>query len=235
MPLPRIAVDNAAIVVKGAFNPAIFSPLWLQNVGLIGETEFEAAVLDGISRDFAIFSVDWLNLQVLPDSIQLRTEVAEETERMRDVAIGILRALPHTPLSALGINRIAHFDAENEERWHAIGDRLAPKKVWSSALKFPATRSVSIIGGRAGNYGGSVTVTVEPSTVIPYGVFVAINDHYDFTRVDDPPMSRADVTLPQNVEPRTGMASIAIEILNDRWSPSRAESDRIIQLVGESG
>ena len=40
---PKIAQDEAAIVLVGAFNPAIFHPAWLAHHGLIPEHEAEAA------------------------------------------------------------------------------------------------------------------------------------------------------------------------------------------------
>ena len=54
----------------------------------------------------------------------------------------------------MGINRDMHFRIEREERWHALGDILAPKDIWSQKLagcgdrNKPGLRSMTIEGQR---------------------------------------------------------------------------------------
>ncbi|MFI5957741.1 hypothetical protein [Cryptosporangium sp. NPDC051539] len=236
MASPTIALDVASVVIKGAFNPAIFSPQWFIANDLLGPDEGADPVLDAITPQFAVFSIGWLKFQAVPDTLQIQTESLDDTEQLRDLAIAILRTLPHTPLSALGINRNLHFDAGSRKRQNRIGDLLAPKKVWSSVLVHPAMLSTSIIGARRdGAFGGSVTVTVEPAPRMESGVHVSTNDHYDLTRDSRVPTSRDQIKVPQLNEPRTGLTSVAVEILRDRWTASRLAADEIVAAISALG
>lgn len=234
MPVPALATDAAAVVVKGAFNPAIFSPSWLLARGLVGETESNDARIELISRELAAFSMDWLTIQVTLDGLQLSTESIDETERLRDVAIGILKSLPHTPLAAMGLNRMVHYEAPDQATLHVIGDRLIPKQDWEGIVRFPATKSVAVIGIRPDDdrFGGTVSIQVEPSTALPLGVYVAINDHFDLKIRDAPAVSRNDVHLPTPMPPRAEALGVAVEILVDQWNRSRARSDKILSRLG---
>ena len=235
MNLPPLAVDQAAIVIKGAFNPAIFSPAWLQHQGLVGDREVDAGAVEIISRDVSVFSLDWLRVQITPDALLLSTSVLEETERMRDAVIGVIEALPHTPIVALGMNRSVHFEVSDAEKWHSLGDWLIPKSDWQSIVRLPATKALSIIGLRPEDdqYGGSVTLQIEPSAQIEFGIYILVNDHYDLTELENPLASRADVRIPGAIaEPPPDAVRIATKILIDEWSLSRRRSDEIISKLG---
>ena len=97
----KVGLESVTVVIKGSFNPAIFSPLWLRNQGLIGSPEMSEQDIDIISRDIAIFRAGWLSVQVAGDGLQFSTSNMEEAERLRDVAIGALRRLEHLPLQQL--------------------------------------------------------------------------------------------------------------------------------------
>lgn len=168
-----IALDGISVVAKGRFNAAIFSPLWLLQQNLIGVADFTGASIEVITNDFASFSTPWLMLQVLPDALQLSTTDPADFERVRDVGVGVLNALPHTPIAALGINRQVHFASRSREHYHAIGDQLVPKPFWENLIELPVTRSVMVWGQRPDNYGGRVQIQVEPSVKFRGHVYVA--------------------------------------------------------------
>ena len=98
--------------------------------------------------------------------------------------------LPHTPLTALGINRAVHFRVGSSVERNRIGRLLAPIEHWGNWGK-----EVESAGDRGGMtsltmarfdpegrpQGGAINVTVEPSNVIAEGrsgIYVRVNDHY---------------------------------------------------------
>ena len=89
--------------------------------------------------------------------------------QIRDLALGILRSLPHTPVQRIGINHLAHFPVESEGVWHRLGHALTPKELWEEVLEKPGMLSLTIQGQRTDDYSGSVNVTVQPSSVVRPG------------------------------------------------------------------
>jgi hypothetical protein len=64
--VPPVELSGVSVVVAGAFNPAIFNPYWLVEKGLMSENATDAAVERGFMavRDLAVFTADWLSVQV---------------------------------------------------------------------------------------------------------------------------------------------------------------------------
>ncbi len=223
---PEYAIDAVDIVIKGAFNPAIFSPAWLLGQGLIGASEYADVELQLITRDFASFRVGWLRCEVTPDACHLSTLELEEFERLRDAGLGILRALPQTPIAALGINRQAHVVIPDVAAWHLIGDRLAPKEIWADLLVAPGMRTVTVWGLRDDLYKGRVHVQVEPSFKVPQAVFIVVNDHYTLTLRDADVAMDAERSEAWNLrdelaaEATADKTPVAIEVLEKSWDAS---------------
>ena len=236
MALPELALDEVNVVVKGAFNPGIFSPAWLLGQDLIGNEEYEAAAVEVITREVAIFSVGWLRCQVTIDQLLFATTKADESERLRDAVVGVLRALAHTPIGALGINRVVHFDVGDFERWHAIGDALVPKAPWEGVLILPGMKNVGILAVRPDLYGGNINVEVEPSGRVPHGIFVSHNDHFELRRVESQPTKRQEISPPApTVTPSASLIPVAVEILTGEWVASMKRAQQIISHVARQG
>lgn len=234
----RVGFETVAVVVKGSFNPSIFSPLWLRQQGLIGSPELGEQDIDIITRDFASFRAGWLAVQVATDALQLATTDLEETERLRDVAVGILRTLEHTPIAAVGINREVHFRVDSLERWHEIGDILVPKEHWQDSLKLPGMRSVTIWGARPDEYAGRIQVQVEPSMRIPQAVFVGCNDHFDLVLAPSGPVVTRDQAWNLEAEPLIPSADkipVGIKVLSEEWMASMKRAEQYVQKVSRLG
>ncbi len=239
--MPEYAVDAVEVVIKGAFNPAIFSPAWLLAEQVIGALEYEDLELNLISRDFAGFRTGWLRCDVTPEACQLSTQEPEEFERLRDAAVTVLRALPKTPIAALGLNRLVHVLVPDLDAWHAIGDRLAPKDIWKDLLEAPGMRTVTVWGVRTDGYTGRIQVQVEPSFRVPRAVFMSVNDH--FTLSD----ATGDVTETRSrdeawqlgheseVEVTSAKIAVALELLSNHWQASLSRSTLYIDRVLHQG
>ena len=167
------------IVAVGDLNPAIFQPAWFAQEGLITPKEAQAAKIDVISAQAALFQVDWLSLQVLPDRFVAVTENEAYYRHLLDLVASTFSKLIHTPIRALGINYCGHYQLESASQWTFVSDELAPKTRWSALLETPSMRSLTMESPRTEGPEGYVLFKVEPSVRISNGVFIDINNHYD--------------------------------------------------------
>jgi len=158
------------------------------------------------------FDAGWLSLQVLPIRLSFTSSESAYHLELRDLVLGTLTLLQEEPISALGLNRDAHYSMDTEEEWHAVGDRFIPNEPWAEITG----------GGRAGLHRlavqvtregtelamGSTNITVGTSTeAAPNGVFLGINDHFQLSPPDEP--TTAAALLP---------------VLEDEWEPARARA-----------
>lgn len=225
-----IALEGTTVVVRGLFNPAIFTPSWFRDQDLVGVPEIEDQQIEIITPDIAVFRMGWLHCHITADVMQLSTSQPEEFLRLRDAAIGVLRLLSHTPISALGINREFHTTMATIADWHAIGDAIVPKAKWEGTLKLPGMRS-ALWGIRPDDYGGQVQVIVEPSQRLPQSVYVGTDDHFTLKDSGQKPETRStswDLTE-EPVETSAEKIPMAIQVLLDEWfaSNERAENARL--------
>jgi hypothetical protein len=218
MPSPaKPEIEGVGIVLVGSFNPTIFQPSWFAAENLIREEEEQAAKIELIHRQVAIFSLDWLHLQVTDERFIATTSQSSFYEPLRDLVLGTFRLLRHTPIRIMGLNRDCHFRMPSEEAWHAFGHRLAPKEPWVGILKEPGMRSLTMEGVRPDHLKGYVRVRVEPSVRVHPGVFINVNDHYE---------AKDAATV-------RGCDEI-IDILDREWQNSLARSAEITSLLLES-
>lgn len=225
----RVALDAATIVVRGAFNPAIFSPAWFGDVELVGSAELSDSEIEVISSDVASFRLGWLRFTVTRDTLQLGTEEIEELPRLRDAAIGVLRVLKHHPVSVLGINRDTHTLVDSPEALNRLGDAISPKEIWHEFLDTPGVRSITMWGARPDIWRGRINVRVEPSVVFPVAAFVSVNDHYELVEDDRDHTDRTNSygSGDNAVEPRLEKLQAAIDVLLTEWDASMVRAAEV--------
>lgn len=180
----EIELQQHSIVAVGNLNPAIFQPAWFASEGLISHREAQAATVGMISNQAALFQVDWLQVQVLPDRFAVATENEAYYRHLYDLFASTFSRLVHTPVKALGINYRCHHRFDGGALWHDISKGLAPTDLWSNLLHAPRMRSLTMQGARPSGPRGYVEVTVEPSLRVENGMYVDINNHYDLTEED---------------------------------------------------
>jgi hypothetical protein len=220
MSWPQEAIQNVILVIVGQFNPAIFHPRWFAAEGLITDEQAEAAKLELAHPEFTSFSAAVghapLSIQVARDRLVAQTEDARVYEVMRDLVAGTLAILHHTPTSKLGINLDAHVPMGSEERWHALGHRLAPKEPWSGVLESPGLAGLSVKGARPDGLTGHVLVRLGPSQRVARGVAILVNDHFEAVG-----------------DERDGTNRVR-ELLTEQWTASRKRAGAIVSsLVGQ--
>lgn len=174
-------INGASIVVLGSFNPAIFHPVWFKTHGLIRDEEADTAKLEVTHPEISVFSVDWFRLQVLRERFSIETSDSAHFEPLRDLVLGTFSLLEHTPVSAMGLNRMMHFKMPSEDKWHAFGHLIAPKKVWHGIMKQPGLKSLTMQDSRS-DPPGYTQVKVEPSRSVEPGIFVQVNIHYEIEK-----------------------------------------------------
>ncbi|WP_157575090.1 hypothetical protein [Jiangella muralis] len=234
MVVPKIALEGASVVVRGQFNPAMFSPAWFLMNGLVGKAEYEAADVEAIVAPVASFRLDWLQVNVQAEMFQVLTDKTDAYESLRDVAVGALGALPGTPISQLGINRQVHLVTENAHEWHAVGDALIRNDVWEGVLTLPGLADVTTWSVRPDKYAGRIQVQVQPSSKVEFGVYIAYNDHYDLTIVESQPQSRDEFGTRPNAGTGTLSAekvSVAVEILSGEWAECMKRAGQVVERV----
>jgi hypothetical protein len=214
----RAEVETASIVLLGSFNPTIFQPAWFARHDLI--VSDEEKVPKGIKLNICHpevtdFASDDFSLQVIQQRLVFQALNASFFAALKDLAIGTFRILKHTPIVKMGLNYECHFCMTDEEEWHKVGHRLAPKESWQKVLTNPGMTSVSMEGKRTDGMKGAIHVRIEPSKIItPYGIRVFVNDHFE---VVDP-------------ETNQGCGEM-MEILDKYWQQSLANSEKIARAV----
>lgn len=203
------------IVFLGDFNPAILQPYWLLNKKLIREQEAKKAKVQLIHNELVKCDLDWAEYESTKDRFTLKSSQEPYFNTVKDLAIGIFKNLPETPLKALGINHIKHFALPNKETYYNFGNKLAPLSNWSPFIKNPRLFQVEIIEQqRKDELQGSFQVKILPSEIVPpsmFGVSIAINDHFD-----------TSVTAP-----RAG--DDLVEILRTNWQQSFDRCNDVIE------
>ncbi|MHC4400542.1 MAG: hypothetical protein ACYTG0_12775 [Planctomycetota bacterium] len=120
--MPIELAGSNLVVTAHHFNPSIFSQLWLARNGVLGEDEFSPGCL--FSDQVANVESLGFGLLVVPPQMQFVPRVSPDCQGdlVRDKVGTIVRALPHTPYTAIGLNFL----------WHAVpedGDVAALTRV----------------------------------------------------------------------------------------------------------
>ena len=183
-------ISGVSVVLVGSFNPAIFTPAWFTLHEILPKGVEESAHLQVVHNHLVEFSTEWLRLHVTTDRFQAETQ-QDPHVRVCDFVIRVFKEfLPHTPISALGINRMVHFPARNPAARDRVGRTLAPVEPWGECAEM-----LELDGNQNGMVsltmrqyqpegrppGGQINVKVEPSARIGngrVGIFIEVNDHY---------------------------------------------------------
>lgn len=194
MKFPPLAHD-AAIVLVGSFNPAIFHPSWLAQAGLVSDADVDEAKIGLVHPELAEFSIADITIRVEAERATFTTQVEPFVKAADFVQVIFGTLLSHTPIRQLGINYSLHFALENSEQRMALGRALAPVAPWG------AWGEAVSGGGAKGLAGGLRTlvmeeaspprreegyrrVHLEPSLRVDIvdrslGVYMLVNDHCD--------------------------------------------------------
>lgn len=178
--------QEIALVVLGAFNPSIFQPSWFAQEGLIGQEEAEAAKLEIIHQEVAVFELEWLRLQVTRDRLAVHSNRESHYEATRDMLIGTLDLLRHMPTRVLGVNHDLVLEYQTREHFNQLGWTLVPEDKWTPVLERPGMVRVEEQGMRTDDYDGYIRVKIEPILDGGTKVLYEVNDHFSFSQENSP-------------------------------------------------
>ncbi len=158
-----------------------------------------------VSRQVCAYDTDWFAVQVLPEQFSL-TSKGPLTPAFADLAIGILSLVPETPMTAIGLNFLAHYRLASDADYHRVGDVLAPKTIWTSLYPEPyisaGLADLTIRIQRTDEHRQPTTedekrISVQPSGRFRSGVFFSYNDHHVITPSVNklPPGEKAAATI----------------------------------------
>lgn len=159
-------------------------------------------------------------MQVLENQFVLTSKSAL-TPAFRDLAVGTLTLVPHTPITALGLNFMGHYRLATEAEYHKVGDVLAPKKIWKEL--FPDENDSPGIGdltiriqhaprSRLPTVGDETRISLQASSKLPYAVFLSYNDHREIAEDRDRAVAAAER---------------AVEIIGGDWESAREDALRV--------
>ncbi len=174
-------IEEADIVMLGAFNPAIFHPEWFFRQGLADQSDSDK--VNVVSRAASEIHLGNIHLTCVENRLVFQISNMAYAEAMQDLAVGVLAKLPHTPLEACGINCQAVFKADSEKQWHLIGDTLAPKDfLWNKLCEKPGMKSLAIqCPAPESIFPGEVNFYVEPlsnTDALHPAIVVRANTHF---------------------------------------------------------
>lgn len=204
---------SLSIVVLGTFNPPIFDPLWLAQEDLVRPGEAEAVALEIVHPEVTAFQMDWFRLEVTRERLLVRSARTSHFEALRDLVVGSLDLLRHTPTRALGVNHEIVFECDSRDRFDKLGWTLAPEDNWSN-LKRPGLALLHEMGQREDGYDGFVRVIVEPNLQGELRVRLEVNDHFEFST------TKAHVPTLQ-----------IGQLLNDQWAAITRRANAITRHV----
>jgi hypothetical protein len=126
-----------------------------------------------------------VDLVALEDSLQVQTTSETVNDgQIRDLLVGVLRLLPHTPIKVGSIHHRAEIAIASEEEWHNVGHALAPKELWDGVLDEPGMFDFAMQGVRPDELEGAIKVRIQPSQVVRPGIFLNVNDEFVMPSAD---------------------------------------------------
>lgn len=190
---PNPVKQTLSVVFLGSFNPRIFHPTWFQREGLVSAEEEAASLTDSkrngplVTPDLSRCEIgDEISLECMTDRMSINAATTLGEERLRTLAAVLLAKLPHTPITAVGINHLQVFDARDEAEWHRIGDLLVPKEeIWAKAMEGRLGMAlVRVEDFRPGPPSVRVWATVEPvrEPHPPFRFSMSTNWHNDIAK-----------------------------------------------------
>lgn len=220
-------IFGSTIVAVGIFNPAMFSVDMLKENGLLGAEDADLARDQGsyvLTRQVSTLETEWARLQVLENQLLIMSKGAL-SPAVRDIAVGILSLLSYTNISAVGLNFFGHYKMSSRADYHRVGDVFAPKTIWNdifptenhntgmetlTVVVQPARREENAVMGNVKQ------ITLQPSKLIPDGLFLSSNDHY-VVEADD--------------QTKIGTAERVARLIETKWEPSWQETNKLFNSL----
>jgi hypothetical protein len=225
--MTTLEISGASIVAVGSFNPPLLSLDWFVANKLIGEGDAAAARARSdyvVTRQISRFQTDFAVVQAVETQLSIGS-AGPVTPALADLAISVFELLPHTPVTAIGLNFIAHYKVAEANTYHRFGDALAPKDIWN--VIFPgkacglANLTILVQDGARDETPGpnNKHVTIQPSSKVKPGIYFDINNHFT---------AASDGTLLKHA---SGAASVVKENWRACHDQSHVTFDKVLSMA----
>lgn len=222
--------QSLSVVFLGSFNPRIFHPTWFERENLIRPSELAQSLSEGnesllITPDLTRCEIGpEISIECLTNRLALNAATTLGEERLRSLATRIIEKLPHTPITAVGLNHILVYEILREDDWHRIGDILVPKDdIWEKVMEGrPGLAILRVEDFRSGPPPVRVWATIEPvrESHPPYRFQIHVNWHGD---------------IPQDSPNGDSRAELASQFIESQWESALdfgpRLADRIFQAL----
>jgi hypothetical protein len=216
---PAESFGSTAIRVDGGFNPVIVNTDWLVAKGLIDESDRDYAMEPEQGRVLvtSLFSgglYPWVEIEVSREALNVTsTDETETPERLRDLVIRLLKALPETPAHGVGVSHYWHVKT-GQDRWQRIAETVAPSTPWTDLV---GETQLDSLERRIELQGGQRTVAVEPSRRPGYELYFDVRRQWD-------------VATPPGVDP-----AVAMEALDRGWQEALDTAKQLLEATLDIG
>lgn len=216
MAAKEIEIYSLGIAILGNFNPAIFTPHWLANKGIIRNSEADSAITEIIHPEISRFELlDWLSVEVSPSRADFKTRRQSEFIAMRDLVLSVFTVLKETPVQAMGINHLMHFSLRDYKEYENFGYWLSPVKEFSDVLNEPKLQNIQYVETPPQDKEeGSIRLIISPSDLIPDKKSVLFNCNHHFINDDK-------------------TTKDFLEILIKKWDVSFERANKLNQAIWE--
>jgi len=219
--------EEVSIVLAGPFKPSEFEPEHLAMQGVLLPQERQSALpYRKVLSAGSGFTFDGITLFVASRKLNLETHDTSRSDRLRDIALGILHHADGTPDRACGINYEFFFSLPYEQSRDELMFRQAPvNEQWSGVLQHPTVRQLTISGQRRGKFPGENNVTLGSwrRSGSRVGIIITVNYHFPM------PRNCAVKELPK----------CASKFLEEEWSPAlafaRGAAEHVFAIGGIHG
>ncbi len=171
---PLAGVRESALTVRGHFNPLILQPDWLLAQGLVSELDYRRAIeslAQLVTPDFVRGEYPQIRFDALREQLVVTTvETSQSPALARDFVVGVLKALPHTPVEQVEITHSVHATLAEDTR-SALG-RFVDAEPWRAVLG-GAVVDMFAIKAELNDGRGEVDVIVETSGMEQFDLYVA--------------------------------------------------------------
>ncbi|WP_122549826.1 hypothetical protein [Pseudomonas viridiflava] len=175
---------EASIVIVGDFDPLMMAPHWFVKNGMIPQEDVDDNLsIDIVYKEATRFSLASIVVEILVDRVILRSYLSSFDYKIHDLAVGILSlpAFKNTKVSGVGLNVFHDVSVTDDEVFHRLGDRLAPKDIWLNSMPDidrAGLWQLQVQLVKASNVPGVYNFTAVRSE-IKNGLRFSLNNHFD--------------------------------------------------------
>jgi hypothetical protein len=211
-------MEPNAIVVARQFNPSIVSQMWLVNTGIVPDGGFGDEF--AFTPVFAQVVTEQFALQIIPERLQFtpKVPVNEQKSLVTEKVGKFVRALPHTPYAAVGLN----FS------FHLVPDQIDVRDLTRSLFFVPDSPIHKAFDAPDAQFGGYVSrdalgcrfkLDVKPCTLKP-----ASGGEQQFVALD--------FNFHRDIAPGPTAAEDVVKLL-ERWDEAKAIACEVVQSVAQ--